>query len=157
MDAAESLQLTAQLLLCFVEQGRMGRIRPTARREWAKTYQPGTFCFGGCALQRGEKLLGGAAETGSGCRATRSAFPVLKPDQQHIETGPVAHQHTLRVEELLEDLIVGRELDHVFQSQIPEPELERFAQRLRCECSRNSNSGFGSWRLPFDDSCFSER
>src|SRR5216117_228368 len=63
--------------------------------------------------------------------------PVLKAQQHHVDSVPIPSQRASGAQQLLEDLIVRRELDIGGNAQMPTPESEGVFQRLcgkrRCD------------------------
>src|SRR6266700_573250 len=57
-------------------------------------------------------------------------FPVLEAQQHHVDSVPIPSKRASGAQQLLEDLIVRRELDIGGDPQIPAPESEGVFQRL---------------------------
>ena len=76
-------------------------------------------------------------------RAGERPQPVLGPDQHHVNPRPVLRQQAGRVEQLLEDLVVGREFDRRRQLQLAHPEVQGVLHRLGREGGRHGDPAAG--------------
>ena len=69
--------------------------------------------------------------TGMTCPAV--ALPVLEPEQHHVHAEVVASEEPFGIEELLEHLVVGRDLHPGREVQLLHPELQHLGQGLQHE------------------------
>ena len=64
-------------------------------------------------------------------------LPVLDSNQDNVDAVAVPRLSTLGIEQLLEDLVIGRKLDHAFDTQLVHPISKRIVDRLRRERRRD--------------------
>ena len=69
-------------------------------------------------------------EVTTALRPGTSPDPVFETDQHHVDALAILRQQAARIEQLLEDLVVRRELDRGGESNSPIQKLQRVLQRL---------------------------